>query len=59
MGQAANKQKSKMNNKENKYEAPEIEIVEMVLENGIAYTIVHDGGFEIEGLEEGGDLGTY
>ncbi len=47
-----------MNNKENKYEAPEIEIVEMVLENGIAFTIRHDGGFEIEDLEEGGDLGT-
>ncbi len=47
-----------MNNKEIKYEAPEIEIVEVVLENGIAYTIVHDT-FEFEDLEEGGDLGTF
>ncbi len=48
-----------MNNKEIKYEAPELEIVEMVLEEGIAYTIRHNGGFELEDLEEGGDLGTF
>ena len=49
-----------MNNKEIKYEAPEIEIVEVVLENGIAYTLIHDGGFELAGdLWEGDDLGTY
>ncbi len=48
-----------MNNKQINYEAPELEIVEMVLENGIAYTITHDGDFEFEDLEEGGDLGTY
>ncbi len=47
-----------MNNKKIMYEAPEIEIVEMVLENGIAFTLVHDT-FEFEDLEEGGDLGTY
>ncbi len=51
--------KTKMNNKQINYEAPELEIVEMVLEQGIAFTIVHDGGFEFEDLEEGGDLGTY
>ncbi len=50
--------KTKMNNKKIMYEAPEIEIVEMVLENGIAYTITHNT-FEIEDLEEGGDLGTF
>ncbi len=55
----ADKKSKKMNNKENKYEAPEIEIVEMVLENGIAFTIVHDGEFEMEELQDGGDLGTY
>ena len=47
-----------MNNKKIMYEAPEIEIVEMVLENGIAFTLVHDT-FEFEDLEEGGDLGTF
>ncbi len=47
-----------MNNKKIMYEAPELEIIEMVLEQGIAYTITHDT-FEFEDLEEGGDLGTY
>ncbi len=41
------------------YEAPELEIVEVVLENGIAYTLTHGGGFELEDLEEGEDLGTF
>ncbi len=58
LGQAANKQNQKMNNKENKYEAPELEIVEVVLENGIAYTLTK-GGAEIDLPEEGDGWGTY
>ena len=40
------------------YEAPNLEIIEMVLENGIAFTINHDS-YDVEDLEEGEDLGTY
>ncbi len=47
-----------MNNKQINYEAPELEIVEVVLENGIAYTLTHDS-FEIEELEEGEDFGVF
>ncbi len=38
------------------YEAPEIEIIEMVLENGIAFTI---RGSEIEMPEEGEGWGDF
>ncbi len=40
------------------YEAPDVEIIEIVLENGIAYTL-SKGGSEVELPEEGEGWGTY
>ncbi len=40
------------------YEAPDIEIIEMVLENGIAYTVTHDGS-ELTEFEEGDGWGVF
>ncbi len=37
------------------YEAPNIEIVEMVLENGIAFTVTKDGSEIVELEESTGD----
>lgn len=41
------------------YQVPGIEIIDMVLENGIAYTIQTDDGSSIDGLEDGEDFGMF
>ena len=41
------------------YQVPDIETIDMVLENGIAYTIRTDDGSSIDGLEEGEDFGMF